>query len=130
MFFNKRINFNQSEDAEYHVNGAGIEKLKNVGIELIGTVMSDGKDYQVFKIPKSNNSQPTWKVYRSELGKCAGRSQGRKVGFCTIAEYDAFKTYINKDDMYLFYNISDIDSPYQFHYKDNQFMNSDDEEII
>ena len=100
-----------------------VVKLEEVGIEFVG--LMDG--YQVFKIPKSlRGNEDAYKTYSIILGKCAGRDQGAKIELCTIANRGYFDQYLGTDDLYVFYNISDPKSPYQFHYNENQFMDKDD----
>jgi hypothetical protein len=105
----------------------GIEELKSVGINLLGVV--DG--YQCFKIPTElAGNKDAWKVYRKWLAKCGNRGEGEGIEICTMADYTHFKNYLSTDDLYVFFNTSDPKSPYQFHYKDEQFMDKNDTPLI
>lgn len=128
--YNATIDYSQSEDAEYHVSPRDILKLKNAGIELVGTVSSDGLDYQCFKVPQGKTDEQTFKAYSNILGKCAGRDQGAKIEICTMADKQYFDSYLKDDDYYVFFNLKDRKSPYQFHYDSNQFMDKDDVSLI
>jgi hypothetical protein len=117
----------EEENKENYVSIKGIADLKAVGIDFIGKV--DG--FQVFEIPKSlKSNQEAWKTYRNILGRCKGREAGEDIGICTVANFDHWKTYLSRDDMYLFFNMGDPKSPYQFHYADNMFMDKNDNSII
>ena len=103
-----------------------VAKLENVGIKFMGIV--DG--YQVFKVPQSlRGNEEAYKTYATILGRCAGRDQGAKIELCTVASKDYFDQYLGTDDLYVFFNMSDPDSPYQFHYAENQFMDRKDDSI-
>jgi len=103
-----------------------VGKLKGVGIKFIG--LKDG--YQVFKVPQSlRGNGKAYKTYDTILGQCQGRDQGAKIKLCTIANKKEFDKYLGTDDLYVFYNISDSKSPYQFHYYENQFMDKDNEPV-
>jgi hypothetical protein len=104
----------------------GVEQLASVGIKLLGTV--DG--YQCFKVPKSANNKEAWEVYKKWLANCANRAQGAKIEICTMAGFDHYQRYIKDGDYYVFYNLNDPLSPYQFHYESNQFMDKNDKQVI
>jgi len=117
----------KGENKENYVSIKGIADLKAVGIDFIGKV--DG--FQVFEIPKRLKSNyEAWKAYRSILGKCQGREAGADIGICTIAAFENWENYLLKDDMYLFFNLGDPYSPYQFHYADSEFMDKNNNSII
>jgi hypothetical protein len=117
----------EEKNKQNYVSVKQIADLKAVDINFIGKV--DG--FQVFEIPKSlKSNQEAWKVYRNILGRCSGREAGEGIGICTVANFDHWKEYLSKDDMYLFFNMGDPKSPYQFHYADNMFMDKNDNSII
>jgi hypothetical protein len=105
----------------------GVEELKEVGINMLGIV--DG--YQCFKVPMELAGDiEVWKVYRKWLAKCSGREDGEGIEICTMANYSYFQDYLYADDLYVFFNMSDPKSPYQFHYVEEQFMDKNDGSII
>ena len=100
-----------------------VDKLASVGIELLGLV--DG--YQVFKVPQSlKGNKEGWKIYKEVLGRCAGRDQGAKIDICTMAANKHFNKYLKTGPYYVIFNLKDRQSPYQFHYESDQFMNKND----
>jgi hypothetical protein len=110
-----------------YVSIKGIADLKAVGINFIGKV--DG--FQVFEIPKSlKSNQEAWKAYRNILGRCSGREAGEDIELCTVGAFKNWESFLTKDDMYVFFNMGDAQSPYQFHYADNMFMDKNDDPII
>lgn len=113
-----------------YVSVNDIKKLNDVGILYHG--MSEG--YQVFEVPNSlKNSKEAWKVYSNILGKCAGRDEGAKIDLCTIASFENFRNYLEKfpeSSYFVLFNLSDKQSPYQFHYESEQFMDKNDSNII
>jgi hypothetical protein len=105
-----------------------VDKLASVGIELLGLV--DG--YQVFKVPQSasgKGSRKVWKTYKDVLGRCAGRDQGAKIDICTMASSKYFNQYLKDGPYYVIFNLNDKQSPYQFHYESDQFMDKNDQRI-
>jgi hypothetical protein len=105
----------------------GIEELKSVGISLIGII--DG--YQCFKIPQElGGNKEAWKIYKKWLAKCSNRKEGEGIGICTMADYGYFDQYLETGPLYVFFNLKDSASPYQFHYEENQFMNKNDIDIV
>jgi len=103
-----------------------VDKLASVGIELLGLV--DG--YQVFKVPQSlKGSRKGWKIYKEVLGRCAGRDQGAKIDICTMASSTYFNQYLQDGPYYVIFNLNDKQSPYQFHYESDQFMDKNDRRI-
>lgn len=105
----------------------GIEELKAAGINFIGTV--DG--YQSFEVPSNlNGSEKAYKAYIKHLANCSGRDKGAKIRLCTMAARGNFDYYLAKGDLYVFYNLGDPKSPYQFSYETNQFMDKDDKRIF
>lgn len=103
------------------VNVKDVKKLESVGIELLGLV----EGYQVFKIPGGElvNDEEAWKAYRSILGRC----KTGKIGLCTMA-FSNWKNYM-KHDTYVFFNMNDPRSPYQFTYEANMFKDKNDADI-
>jgi hypothetical protein len=107
----------------------GIQELNEVGIKFIGTV--DG--YQCFLIPNSaKGNTKAWETYRKYLANCSGRDQGAKIEICTMASQGHFDRYLTEygGDYYVFFNLGDPKSPYQFHYESNQFMDKNDHALI
>jgi hypothetical protein len=110
----------------------GIEELKNVGIEFLGTV----EGYQSFKIPKKlSGDEASYKTYRKILGKC-GKSdededkESSNINICTFASYGHYKQYLKNGDLYVFFNRSDSLSPYQFSYEAKQFMDRKNQSVV
>lgn len=105
------------------VSAKGIAELKAVGIDFIGIV--DG--YQVFEVPtKLRGNDQAYAVYKKHLANCAGRDQGAKIQICTMANISHFNNYLMNGPYYVFFNLNDPKSPYQFHYESNQFMDKND----
>jgi hypothetical protein len=78
------------------------------------------------------DSKEAWNLYREILGKCSGRDKGQIVSICTMAGFDSFKEYLKNSpgsSYYVFYNMGDPLSPYQFHYDSGQFMDKNDNDI-
>ena len=116
-----------TETGDNLVSSKDIARLKKVGINLLGMV--DG--YQAFEIPTTvANSEETWKVYREVLGRCKGRDQGAKIDICTIGNFSYFQSYVKQGDTYVFFNLNDPKSPYQFTYEANMFKDKDDNDVI
>lgn len=116
-----------SKDTKNYVTPNDIQKLEDVGIEYMGMV--DG--YQAFEIPKSlSDNEEAWKRYRDILGRCQGREQGAKIDICTIASFAMFRHYTKKGPLFLFFNMGDKQSPYQFSYEYNQFMDKNDKSLF
>lgn len=115
------------ENQQNLVSSKGIQELKSVGIKFLGVV--DG--YQSFEVPSSlvGNAQ-AWKTYTKHLANCAGRSQGAKIEICTMAGQHHFDRELKNGPLYVFYNLSDPKSPYQFQYESNQFMDKNDKRIF
>ena len=109
------------------VSSEGIKQLAEVGIELLGTI--DG--YQCFKIPQDlSGDKKAWRVYRKWLARCTGREEGKGIRLCTMADQENFDYYLHIEDLYVFFNMSDKKSPYQFSYKSGQFMDKNNNPII
>lgn len=106
-----------------------IQKLESVGIKYLGVV--DG--LQSFQVPPEvKDSKEAWNVYREILGKCSGRDKGQIISICTMAGFDNFNRYLNESpgsSYYVFYNLGDPKSPYQFHYESSQFMDKNDDQV-
>jgi len=104
------------------VSPQGVKDLESVGIEFLGLV----EGYQCFKIPqKLSGNETAWKIYRKYLVKCSGRKEEediyKGIHICTMASQEYFDEYLETDDLYVFFNLNDKKSPYQFHYHKNQF---------
>jgi len=116
-------------DKKNLVSTNDIQKLELVGIKYLGMV--DG--LQAFQVPPElKDSKDAWNVYREILGKCSGRDKGQIVSICTMAGFDSFNTYLSDSpgsSYYVFYNMGDPLSPYQFHYESNQFMDKNDDDV-
>lgn len=109
------------------VSSQGIQELNSVGIKFLGTV--DG--YQSFEVPQSLKGNTTaWKVYRKHLANCSGRDKGAKIDICTMAAQSHFDKELGSDALYVFFNLGDPKSPYQFSYATNQFMDKNDNAVI
>lgn len=126
----KDVEIGSTESSKNYVSVGDIKKLNDVGILYHG--ISEG--YQVFEVPNElRNSEEAWIRYRDILGRCAGRDQGAKIDICTIASFDQFKSYLNKyedSSYFVMFNLSDKNSPYQFHYESAQFMDKNDNNIL
>jgi len=107
------------ENQHYFILPQDIQKLANVGIRYLG-MTKDG--YQCFKIPKElSGNQQAYETYKNILGRCQGRERGVTISFCTIANFDYFNSYLEKDDLYIFFNLKDKFSPYQISYDNQEF---------
>ncbi len=119
-----------TNDAKNLATGNEIAKLQSVGIKFLGIV--DG--YQCFEIPNElKGNEEAWKAYRDILGRCANRDKGARIDICTIASFSNFNYYLNQYDgssYFVFFNLGDPQSPYQFHYESNQFMDRNDKPLI
>jgi len=116
-------------DKKNLVSTNDIQKLESVGIKYLGMV--DG--LQSFQVPPEvKDSKEAWNLYREILGKCSGRDKGQIVSICTMAGFNSFKEYLENSpgsSYYVFYNMGDPLSPYQFHYDSSQFMDKNDNDI-
>jgi hypothetical protein len=114
----------------------GIKELESVGIKFLGMV--DG--YQCFKIPTElGGNEQAFKIYRKHLAKCqrnAEDEEAKGIHICTMANQDYFDSYllgdedVLADDLYVFFNLNDPKSPYQFHYNGEQFMDKNDNNVV
>lgn len=106
-----------------------IARLESAGISFLGVV--DG--YQCFEVPNEvKDSDEAFKSYKDILGRIAGRDQGAKLEICTFVQSN-FKHYLNQypgSSYFVFFNMGDPLSPYQFHYESNQFMDKNDTPLI
>jgi hypothetical protein len=105
------------------VSPQGVKALESIGIKFLGLV----EGYQCFKIPQElSGNENAWKVYRKYLAKCGGRKEGEGIEICTMANQEYFDEYLETNDLYVFFNMNDKRSPYQFHYggrgEEDQFM--------
>ena len=115
------------ENAANLVPSQGIQELKSVGIKFLGVV--DG--YQAFEVPQSlKGNTEAWKIYRKHLANCAGRDKGAKIEICTMAGQHHFDRELGQDTLYVFFNLGDPKSPYQFSYATNQFMDKNDKRVF
>ena len=104
-----------------------IQSLENVGIKFLG-LTPDG--YQCFKVPKElKGNNHAFEAYKNILAQCQGREKGAKISICTMANKGYFDNYLESDDFYVFFNMRDPKSPYQFHYASNQFMDKNDDPV-
>lgn len=100
-----------------------VKSLDEVGIKLLGVVAG----FQCFKVPSSlKGNKEAYKRYKNLLGQCSAGG----IEICTIANQSYFDSYLGKDDLYVFFNLSEPRSPIQFHYGDNQFMDRQDRSIF
>jgi len=119
---------NLEQDVKFLVSPQQIQMLENVGIKFLG-LTPDG--YQCFKIPKSlSGDQQAYETQRRILGRCQGREEGQGISICTMASQSHFASYLKNDDLYVFFNLKDPRSPYQFHYGSGSFMDRNDHSII
>ena len=119
-----------TDGSKDYVSVSEIKKLEAVGIKYLG--MSEG--YQVFEVPSScAGSEEAYKTYKNILGRCKGRDQGASIDICTMGGRDHFEFYLNKykgSSYFVMYNLSDPNSPFQFHYESSQFMDKNDKDLI
>ena len=109
------------------VSAKGIQELKQVGISFVGTV----EGYQCFEVPIScRGNERAFKTYRAYLANCSGRAQGAEIKICTMAGQGHFDSYLKDGPYYVFFNLADPLSPYQFHYESHQYMNKNDHPLI
>lgn len=127
------LDSDQGDKSKNYVSPNDIQSLENAGINYLGMV--DG--YQAFEIPVSlANDEEAYRVYSEKLGRCSGREQGAKIDICTIANFEQFKRHLLGDKsmkggpLFLFFNLGDPKSPYQFHYESNQFMDKNDNNLF
>lgn len=112
---------NSENNSKNYISVNDIQHLENIGGKFMGMV--DG--YQAFEIPSGLDTE-SWKVYRDILGKCGGREQGAKIEICTFGSYDHYQINTQEGPLFVFFNMGDPKSPYQFSYETNQFMDKDD----
>jgi hypothetical protein len=114
-------------DPKNLVSGNDIAKLESVGIKFLGIV--DG--YQCFEVPTDlvGNTE-AYSTYKAILAKCAGRDEGASIAICTMGSQGHFDSYLRNGPYFVFYNLSDKKSPYQFHYESNQFKDKNNLDLI
>jgi hypothetical protein len=118
---------NSTSDIKNLVTANEIDKLKSVGINFLGLV--DG--YQCFEIPKElKGNVEAFTVYKNILARCSGRDSGAKIDICTMANQRHFDDYLSTGPYFVFFNMGDPQSPYQFHYETSQFMDKNDTPLI
>lgn len=129
----RELSVNKTDNVEEGKNLVSvneIKKLESVGINYLG--MSEG--YQVFQVPpECANNEESFKVYKNVLGRCKGRSEGAGIDICTMANIEHFNDYLVShpgSSYFVMYNLSDPQSPYQFHYESVQFMDKNDNQLI
>lgn len=116
------------KDTKNYVSIPEIQQLEKVGINFIG-ITPNG--YQVFKIPKNlRGNQQAFQTQKNLLGRCQGRGSGEGISLCTMASTSHFNNYLSSDDLYIFFNLGDPQSPYQFHYISNSYMDKNDHSIM
>lgn len=114
-------------DSDNYVSPGDMQRLENAGIQYLG--MTDG--YQVFEVPSSlNKDENAWKVYKNILGRCKGRASGEGIDICTFANFSHFNTYTSDGPLFVLFNLGDPQSPYQFSYETNQFMDKNDNPLF
>lgn len=120
----------ENVDTSGFITPSELSKLESVGIKFLGVV--DG--YQSFEVPNQlAGNEDAWKVYKEVFGRCKNREHGEKIHICTLAAQSHFDNYLTNypgSSYYVFYNINDSLSPYQFHYESNQFMDKNDRQLI
>ena len=123
----RKVNINDTDDfnPKNYISPNDIQNLENVGIEYMGMV--DG--YQAFEVPQ-NLDKEQWKVYREILGQCAGREQGAIIDICTFGTYGHYEENTKEGPLFVFFNLGDPQSPYQFSYETNQFMDKNDNALF
>lgn len=100
-----------------------VQSLAGVGIKLIGVC----EGYQCFEVPTScRGNKEAYTRYKNLIGQCSGG----KIDICTIANQSHFDNYLKDGPYYIFFNLSDSQSPYQFHYESNQFMDRQDRSVF
>ena len=119
----KNIPGEEVADTKNLLSPTQIKSLSDVGIKYLGNT----EGYQVFEIPTScKGDEQAYKVYKNLLGQCSGG----KIEICTIANFSYFNNYLKDGPYYVFFNLSDPNSPYQFHYESNQFMDRQDRSVF
>jgi hypothetical protein len=109
------------DEQDYLVSLSQIKTLEKVGIVFLG--ITDG--YQVFKIPTSvKDNEEAWLKYKNILGRCANQG-AQSISMCTFASFNYFRSHLKDGDLFIFFNLKDQRSPYQFHYETNQFKDKD-----
>ena len=117
------IKVDNKDNSKNYVSPNDIQHLENVGINYLGIV----DNYQVFEVPTElTKNKDAWNTYRNILGKCAGREQGAVIDICTFANFNHFNSYTTDGPLFVMFNMSDPQSPYQFSYESNQFMDKND----
>lgn len=130
------------------IDSVDIAKLKEVKIELLGTVNSNGIEYQVFEVP-ADAGEEAFNVYRRILGRCKDRGainpekpdEKNGIKICTMAGKEHFKNYnqrtldngeINETagPFYVIFSLEDPLSPYQVGFENGQFKDKNDKEYF
>jgi hypothetical protein len=118
------------DDSKKYLSVSEIKKLEAVGIKYLG--MSEG--FQVFQVqPECAGSEEAYKTYKNILGRCMGRDEGASIDICTMGSQSYFDDYLNDypgSSYFVMYNLSDPQSPYQFHYESSQFMDKNDNDLL
>jgi hypothetical protein len=118
------------DESKKYVSVSDIKKLENVGINYLGSSLG----YQVFEIPNGcKDDEEAYRAYKNILGKCTGRDQGANIDLCTMGSFEYFNDYLTKysgSSYFVMYNLSDPQSPYQFHYESSQFMDKNDNQLL
>lgn len=118
----------KTEASKALVSPKEIQTLQNIGIEFLG-LTPDG--YQCFKIPKKlAKNNEAFEAQKNILGRCQGREIGSKISICTMGGIGHFNSYLNRDDLYVFFNLNDPFSPIQFHYESGSFLNKNDQRAL
>jgi hypothetical protein len=122
---NVKLDDSDLGNSKNYISPNEIQKIENVGLEYMGMV--DG--YQAFEVP-SGLSDKEWKVYQQILGRCAGRDQGAKIDLCTFGSYEHYQGNTKEGPLFVFFNLGDPQSPYQFSYETNQFMDKNNQPLF
>ena len=124
---NQNSEFSEFQDKSKFISKKNIEKLNEVGIYFLG--VSEG--YQVFYIPSSaKGNEVAFKRYRDILSNCAGREKGESVRFCTLKQ-SVFNGYLENDSsLFILYNLSDPNSPYQLSFESKQFKDKNNKNLF
>lgn len=113
----RNVKHDNKDSSKNYVSPSEIQHLENIGVKYMGIV--DG--YQAFDVPQGLNEK-SWKVYQEKLGKCSGRETGAKIDLCTFGSYNHYLGNTENGPLFVFFNMGDPQSPYQFSYETNQFM--------
>ena len=107
------MDLNKENDS--YLNPNEIMNLEEAGINYMGTV----EGFQLFIVPQDLiDDTNAYKKYKNILGKCSGG----EINICTIGGIDHFNDFLIRDDLYVLYNHSLSQSPYQIHFESLSFL--------